>query len=211
MNSIKWLFFDIGYTLVNEDKCHSKRIIDTIMRQKEKQKEYTYNEIYEAMVQASTDYKQPYSTALKLLGIDEGESYPKELEVVYDNSKNVLEKLHKVYNIGIIANQSEGTLKRLAEHGLMKYIDIVLSSTEEGLSKPDIKFFEEALKNANCNAEEAVMIGDRLDNDIFPAKSIGMKTVWIKQGFGGMQSPKTKAYEPDYIIENLDELIDIFI
>ena len=181
------------------------------MRQKEKQREYTYNEIYEAMVQASADYKQPYSTPLKLLGIDEGESYPKELEVVYDNSKNVLEKLHKVYNIGIIANQSQGTLKRLTEYGLIKYIDIVLSSTEEGLSKPDIKFFEKALKDANCNAEEAVMIGDRLDNDIFPAKSIGMKTIWIKQGFGGMQSPKSKAYEPDYIIENLDELIDILI
>jgi FMN phosphatase YigB (HAD superfamily) len=40
------------------------------------------------------------------------------------------------------------------------------------------------------------MVGDRLDNDIFPAKNIGMKTIWIKQGFGGMQNPKTDEYLP---------------
>ena len=28
------------------------------------------------------------------------------------------------------------------------------------------------------------MIGDRIDNDIVPAKEIGMKTIWIKQGPG---------------------------
>lgn len=27
------------------------------------------------------------------------------------------------------------------------------------------------------------MVGDRLDNNIFSAKAIGMKTIWIKQGF----------------------------
>lgn len=28
------------------------------------------------------------------------------------------------------------------------------------------------------------MIGDRIDNDIVPAKQMGMKTIWGKQGFG---------------------------
>ena len=37
---------------------------------------------------------------------------------------------------------------------------------------------------AGCQAENAVMIGDRLDNDIAPAKKLGMKTVWIRQGDG---------------------------
>ena len=31
------------------------------------------------------------------------------------------------------------------------------------------------------------MIGDRIDNDIAPAKSLGMNTVWIRQGYGGLQ------------------------
>ena len=27
------------------------------------------------------------------------------------------------------------------------------------------------------------MVGDRLDNDIAPAKKLGMKTVWVRQGY----------------------------
>lgn len=41
-----------------------------------------------------------------------------------------------------------------------------------------------ALSRANCKAENAVMIGDRIDNDIVPANIMGFKTIWIKQGFG---------------------------
>ncbi|ADL50651.1 HAD family hydrolase [Clostridium cellulovorans] len=209
MDNVKWLFWDIGGTLVNEEKCYIKRITDTVSRQREKQKKYSYDDIYQAMVQASVEYKQPYATALKSLGIEEFEPYPRELEALYDNSIGVLERLHKIYKMGIIANQSLGTSKRLTEYGLIKYFDIILASAEEGLEKPDISFYERALQKSKCNAINAVMIGDRLDNDIYPAKRIGMKTIWIKQGFGGMQIPKSKEYEPDYTIENLDELIEL--
>ena len=76
--------------------------------------------------------------------------------------------------------------------------------------KPDIRIFEYALDKANCIPQEACMIGDRLDNDILPAKSLGMKTVWIKQGFGALQKPLSKSEEPDYTINNLTELLKIF-
>lgn len=211
MNSIKWLFFDIGYTLVNEDKCHEKRIMDTVNRFNESNKEVTYDNLYKAMVQASMDYKQPYVTALKSFGIDYYVPYEKELEEPYGNAKLVLQNLHKHLKIGIIANQTAGTVDRLKEFGLMEFIDLVLSSAEEGLEKPDIKFYERALLYAGCKASEAVMIGDRLDNDIYPAKRIGMTTVWIKQGFGGKQIPKSKSYEADYVIYNLEELLQLFM
>lgn len=54
------------------------------------------------------------------------------------------------------------------------------------------------------------MIGDRLDNDIYPAKKIGMNTIWIKQGFGAYQIPKSKEYEPDIAINHLTKLTNIF-
>lgn len=43
-----------------------------------------------------------------------------------------------------------------------------------------------------------------------PAKALGMKTVWINQGFGVLQKPLSKSEEPDYTINNLTELIKIF-
>ncbi len=32
---------------------------------------------------------------------------------------------------------------------------------------------------ADCKPQYAVMVGDRTDNDIVPAKAIGMETIWI--------------------------------
>ena len=58
---------------------------------------------------------------------------------------------------------------------------IVIASAEEGVSKPDRRIFEIALERSGCKPENAVMIGDRIDNDIVPAKQLGMKTIWIKQ------------------------------
>jgi HAD superfamily hydrolase (TIGR01549 family) len=64
--------------------------------------------------------------------------------------------------------------------GILQYIDLVIASAEEGVAKPYRRIFEIALNRANCIPEQSVMIGDRIDNDIIPAKAIGMKTIWIK-------------------------------
>ena len=40
-----------------------------------------------------------------------------------------------------------------------------------------------------CKPEESMMVGDRLDNDIHPAKAMGMKTVWIRHGLAQHQNP----------------------
>lgn len=37
---------------------------------------------------------------------------------------------------------------------------------------------------SGCWPENAVMVGDRIDNDIVPAKKMGMHTIWVKQGYG---------------------------
>jgi FMN phosphatase YigB (HAD superfamily) len=39
------------------------------------------------------------------------------------------------------------------------------------------------LERAGCALSEAVMIGDRLDNDIRPARLRGWKTIRVAQGF----------------------------
>ena len=51
-----------------------------------------------------------------------------------------------------------------------------------------------------------ILFGDRLDNDIVPANKIGMKTVWIKQGFGRLATPMTQEEQPKYTVSNLNEL-----
>ena len=102
-----------------------------------------------------------------------------------------------------------GSEERLEKLGLLKHIDLVIASAEEGVAKPDLRIFQIALARADCKPEEAVMVGDRIDNDIIPANKIGMTTVWIRQGFGGLAKPQTAAETPNYTINNLNELFEI--
>ena len=99
----------------------------------------------------------------------------------------------------------------MKKYGLSQYLDLVIASAEEGTEKPDLRIFELALKRANCLPENAVMIGDRLDNDIIPAKKTGLKTIWIRQGFGGMAAPLTEEETPDHCVNDLIELSELLL
>ena len=117
--------------------------------------------------------------------------------------------LHEKYRIGIIANQIPGTADRMKAYGLFPMLDLIVASAEEGVEKPDLRIFRAALERANCRPENAVMIGDRIDNDIVPAKKAGMMTIWIRQGFGGMAENLTAEETPDYCVRNLQELVEL--
>ena len=208
LENIEWLFFDLGYTLINEDNAHRKRINDCITYQQENYgKLFTYEQVYNEICRASSEYRQQFYGAMESLGIKEKTPYPKELEFPFNDAEKVLKELNNKYSIGIIANQSPGAQGRLKNFGLNDYIDLCISSAELGIAKPDLKIFKLALKKACCSAENSVMIGDRLDNDIFPAKQLGMKTIHIKQGFGAYQAPVSEEYKADITVNNLTELL----
>ena len=79
------------------------------------------------------------------------------------------------------------------------------------MAEGDKRIFEIALERANCKPENAVMIGDRVDNDIVPAKKMGMKTIWIKQGFGKYWQIRGEYEQADYVVDNLNEIIEILM
>lgn len=89
----------------------------------------------------------------------------------------------------------------------MKYIQLVIASAEEGVAKPDKRIFEIALERSMCSPTEAVMIGDRIDNDIIPAKKMGMATIWVKQGFGKYWTITNESEKADFEVNNLTELL----
>lgn len=210
-DNVKWLFFDVGYTLIDESAAHKKRINDCIKYQRRHYgKIFTYGQIYKEICRASADYREQFYGAMASLGIEEKTPYPKEFEKPFEDAETVLKTLSEKYSVGIIANQSAGAEERLKKYGLSKYINLCISSAEAGYAKPDSRIFELALNRAKCSAQDAVMIGDRLDNDIFPTKKMGMKTVHIKQGFGAYQTPRSDEYMADITVNNLTELLKYF-
>ena len=208
---MKTIFFDIGYTLVNEDAVWERRCKEQAATEEAKKLGLTEVDFFHEIRKATIAWLPQFGTLIKKYNFTEVAPYRPELEVLYDEAPQVLKTLSEKYKLGIIANQLDGLKERLEGFGILQYFSYVISSADAQVSKPDVRIFEYALKTAGCSAEDAVMIGDRLDNDIAPAKSIGMKTVWIKQGFGALQTPMSKDSKPDYEITNLSELLKINI
>lgn len=209
MKNAKYIFFDVGYTLINEDDVWSHRCREQAETDEAKALSLTAEDIYNEIVAASLAHKPQYRTVVQKYNFKQVAPYRHDLEKVYPEAKFVLEQLSKKYCLGIIANQADGLVARLEKEGIAHYFTAIISSFDCQASKPDLRIFETALQKVGCAPQEAVMIGDRLDNDIIPAKTIGMKTVWIKQGFGGMQRVTDEQSAPDKQVSSLTGLLDI--
>ena len=204
-NNIKWLFFDVGTTLVDETEAYSHRIRDAI-----EGTDITFEQFNEKRIEFAKQNLKSDVEAIKFFGLNMT-PWHKEDEKPYPDAERVLKYLVKrKYKIGVIANQSAGTKDRLEGWGLLKYIDIVMASAEEGVAKPSKEIFRRAINRAGCLSENAVMIGDRLDNDIVAAKIMGMKTIWVKQGMAAYGSPRNEKETPDHTVEKISELMKIF-
>lgn len=203
MSDIKYLFFDIGSTLVDETECVKKRC-EVIIESNNIDRQEFYDRVEEC---AKTD-----SYAVRAAALYYGAEIPRwygELEKLYPDTKMILEILSQKYKLGVIANQVAGTKDRLDNWCIGKYFDVVVASAEADCSKPDLKIFNLALEQAECKPNEAVMIGDRLDNDVAPAKQLGMKTVWVRQGFAKYQSISNETEKPDFIIDSIGDILDV--
>lgn len=201
---ITHIFFDIGSTLIDETECYDHRIREVI-----EGTDITFEQFNEKRVFFQKQNLKGDLEAIKFFGLKKT-PWHREDERLYPETEEILRYLHdKGYLIGVIANQGLGTENRLENWGIRKYFVSVTASAEEGVAKPDLEIFRRAFKSAGCSAENSVMIGDRLDNDIAPAKALGMMTVWIKQGFSVYCSPTGSQEQPDHTISNLLELKNI--
>lgn len=205
---ISYIFFDIGYTLADEDRVWSRRCEEQASTREARAMGLTPAMIYRELVLASQQYLPPYRTLLEKYGLTETVPYRYELERLYGDARPVLEELSGRYTLGVIANQSAGLRDKLREWGIEGFFSIVVSSAEHHIKKPDSRLFSIALNQAGCRPEEALMVGDRLDNDIAPAKALGFRTAWIRQGFGGKQLPVSEKYRPDMTAASLTELAE---
>ena len=201
----QWLFFDVGSTLVNENKAYEARIKTAIAG-----KDISYQEFYDKMLSYFRKNKKGDLEALSFYGL-ERPAWRTDLETLYPQTKEILEQLGQEYELGIIANQLPGLEERLKDFGILDYFSTIFSSAEFGLAKPDPAIFRLALQKTNCLPQQAIMIGDRLDNDIVPAKRIGMKTIWIKQGFSRLAQVKNLEERADWTVEKLTDVLPILL
>ena len=200
-----WLFFDMGSTVMNETPAMERRIRDPIAGTS-----ITYEEIAAKMAEFRAMGVREDIAAFAHFGLPKA-PWPRDAEMPYPDADRVIHTLReRGYRLGIIANQSPGSAERLARFGLRDCFEVICASAEEELDKPDPELFRRALARAGCAPADAVMIGDRTDNDVAPAKALGMQTVLIRQGYGGYHVIHHEGEIPDLTVDSLPELLDIF-
>jgi HAD superfamily hydrolase (TIGR01549 family) len=110
------------------------------------------------------------------------------------------------YRLGIIANQPSQVRSAMQRDGLVPYFEVWGVSDDLGLSKPDPALFVHALRTARVDPGSAVMVGDRLDYDVRPARSVGMRTVWVLRGEAPDEPTAAQLAEPDAAVVDLAAL-----
>lgn len=119
----------------------------------------------------------------------------------------VFEKLkEKGIKLAVVSNrQRDSLVKSLRITGIFKYFEAVVSAEDVEHTKPHKDHTLKALEMLGVNKNEAVMVGDS-EHDILSAKSAGVKTVGITHGWFGKAVEKSK---PDYLVNNLDQLLAV--
>lgn len=202
---IRWIFFDVGSTLVDETESYDHRVREMI-----EGTDISFSAFDSKRIELAKQGFDGNSEAIKHFGLEKT-PWHWEDEKPFEDAAETLEALKKRgYHLGIIANQVPGTAQRLDAWGLLKCFDVVAASAEMGVAKPNPLIFEKALELAGCQPCDSVMVGDRLDNDIRPAKELGMQTVWIRKGLSKHQPVALGKNVADWIIENLSDLKAIF-
>lgn len=113
-----------------------------------------------------------------------------------------VETIHRLADtdrhVGVISDVDDDEGQRMLEtFGVWEAFDSYTSSEAVGYKKPDRRMFETALGKADVAGEQAVMIGDRYENDMAGADALDMTTI----AFGAEDGPAV-----DHLVEDLREI-----
>ncbi|MEU2032133.1 HAD family hydrolase [Nocardia amamiensis] len=206
---ISAVVFDVGETLVDETREYGTWA-DWLGVPR-----HTFSAVFGAVIASGLDYREAFQVFQPGFDLDrerqaradagqaewfgEGDLYP--------DVRPALSKLREMgVWVGIAGNQTlrAGALLR----GLDLPADLIVTSDDWGVQKPAPGFFEKLIEIAPCPADEIIYVGDRIDNDVSPAKSAGMRTAYIQRGpWGWIHRNKPEvADRSDWRIHDLTEL-----
>jgi putative hydrolase of the HAD superfamily len=133
---------------------------------------------------------------------------------VVDGGREVVEELQKRgYTLGIISNLigTREIPEWLAVENFASYFKSIVLSSELGIRKPSPEIYLEASRRAGIEPAKCAYIGDNLKRDVTGTRAAGFGQIII------MISPEelaeaqiTDENQPDTIIHNFRELLDIF-
>ncbi|MGD9894303.1 MAG: HAD family hydrolase [Dehalococcoidia bacterium] len=124
-----------------------------------------------------------------------------------DGVPELLKSLHeRGLRIGLAANQPQAILEALDRRGVGRYFDHREVSGTHGYRKPDVRLFLRACDDLSVAPQECIMVGDRIDNDIVPARWLGMRAILFRTGRHIEQQARSWREVPDAEVRDVAEL-----
>ena len=228
MTAFPFIFFDLGQTLIDEwdyiayfdqkflevlngfgariDQRNYHAIRDSIIRDRK----IGHGSVKELVIEVCKLLSPPgYEKVIASRLESQIRQGRRDLFKFFDDAEPTLQALSKYCQMGLIANQSEDILELLEKSGFDRFFRVKAISSSVKLKKPDSKIFELALREAGQNAEDCIMVGDRLDTDICPANNMGMTTIRTTNSLFALQVPKRVCEHPSYTVAHLSEIPEL--
>ena len=207
MPQIRAVWFDVGEVLINETHEYGTWA-DWLGVPR-----HTFSAVFGAVIARGQDYREVFSyfdpgfdlDAQRQARLDAGLGEYLNGNDLYPDVRPCLHTLQDLdYFIGIAGNQTTRAGRFLRELNLP--CDVLATSDDWGVTKPDRAFFAKLIAVSGHQPDEIAYVGDRLDNDLLPATAAGLHTVFVKRGPWGYLTyePGTATLE----IASLSELPD---
>jgi HAD superfamily hydrolase (TIGR01549 family) len=207
MSPIRAVWFDVGEVLINETREYGTWA-DWLGIPR-----HTFSAMFGAVIARGEDYRQVFQyfrpgfdlDAERQARLDAGLGEYLNGHDLYPDVRPCLRALKDTgYFVGIAGNQTTRAGRFLRELNLP--CDVLATSDDWGVTKPDVAFFHKLIAISGYQPEEIAYVGDRLDNDLCPAAAAGLRTVCVRRGPWGYI-----IYEPgtaDLELNSLTELPD---
>ncbi|MBV9449054.1 MAG: HAD family hydrolase [Streptosporangiaceae bacterium] len=150
---------------------------------------HTFSAMFGAMIARGEDYRQVFQyfrpgfdlDAERQTRLDAGLGEYLNGNDLYPDVRPCLHALKDAgYFVGIAGNQTTRAGRFLRELNLL--CDILATSDDWGVTKPDMAFFHKLIALSGHQPHEIAYVGDRIDNDLLPAVTVGLRTVFVKRG-----------------------------
>ena len=187
MSVIRAVVFDVGECLVDETREYGTWA-DWLGVPR-----HTFSAVFGAVIARGLDYRETFQVFRPGFDLDEERRRRADAgrpecfgeEDLYPEVRPVLGQLHDDGCwLGVAGNQTVTAGRILRELALP--VNMVATSDDWGVSKPDPGFFKRVAASAPCVSGEILYVGDRLDNDIRPASQAGLMTALIRRGPWGV-------------------------
>jgi HAD superfamily hydrolase (TIGR01509 family) len=195
VGSLEWVVLDLGETLVDETRSWARHADHLGVPH------LTFFGVLGAVIAGRRDHREVFD---HFPAEGDPPAWSVETQDLYDDALPCLLALReRGYPVAVMANQPVEALPLLRSLPL----DAVAASAEWGVHKPDPAFFARVCEEVGAPAERVAYVGDRVDNDVLPAKAAGMVAVHLRRGpWGYLHATWPEAAEADLRNTGLGEL-----